>query len=576
MLLPVVGAFVYVRLFGVDITFGDAWTMVPLFEKLSLGTLDFGDLWKQHWEHRVLFPRVALLLVGVATGWNNVAVMYLNQAGFVVTVIVLFLAFRGGGAKPGLLLFVPIPFLVLNLAQYFNVFHSFQLALVFAQVFGVLALYMLYLSRSRSLGRLAFAGALVSGVVASFSLGPGLFVWLAGFLQLLISPTGRITKKIFLAVWGLVGAVCWVLYFHGLVVPDRQKGSYFLDDLSPLRQAEWLFMALGSPLAWRPGLVSTGALALPSALICGMVLAGLVAVSLFFVYKARKLGEHSFWVGLLFFGLLCTASIALARSGGPLEWALESRYITFTGLVAVGAYGLLARLATEGGSRAVAASLGVMIVLLVAGLPFSYAYGIRAGEMLEAKKERELAAFSSYSSQPNEALEIANRHSGYIRNNGFILCKLGYSVFSDPKVRAQNCLPPDFSSLSPVEGSTTSRVISLAGIRVNGREEPIVIPRGKSSIRVVGQALDAPNGKPAGGVFIRVDDELFPAFYGRSRGYSGTGINVPVLNFSRFERAIPISRIGPGEHELSIVVVTNDRKGYYRPGEEITFRVRPL
>jgi hypothetical protein len=568
------GAFLYVRLFGVDITFGDAWTMVPLFEKLSLGTLDFGDLWRPHWEHRVLFPRIALLLVGVATGWNNVVVMYLNQACFLVTVIVLFLAFRGGGARPGLLLFVPVPFLVLNLAQYFNVFHSFQLALVFAQVFGVLALYLLYLSGGRGLRRLAFTGALASGVVASFSLGSGLFVWPAGFLQLLISPVGKTTKRVFLVVWGLVGGASWILYFRGLVVPDRQRGSYFLDDLNPLRQAEFLFTVLGSPLAWRPGLISTGAFGLPSALAFGALLAGLAAVSLFFVYKARKLGEHSFWVGLLFFALFCTASITLARSGGPIEWAMESRYITFSGFVAVGAYGLLARLATGGAPRAVTVSLVVLLVLIAAGLPFSYAYGIRMGGLMEAQKERELAAFSTYSSQPNESLDIANRNSGYIRQNAFILCKLGYSAFSDPEVRAQNCLPPDFSSLSPVESSTTSKVISLAGARVSGREEPIVVPRGRPSIRVVGQALDEPNSRPAGGIFIRVDDEIFPAFYGRSEGYSGTGVNVPVQNFSRFERDIPVSRIGPGEHKLSVLVVTNDREGYYRPREEITLRVK--
>jgi hypothetical protein len=576
MLLPAVGAFLYIRAYGVDLTFGDAWTMVPLFEKLSAGTLGFGDLWKPHWEHRVLFPRVALLLAGVATGWDTIAVSYLIQACFLATTVVLFLAFARDGAPSRLLLFVPVPFLVFNLAQYFNMFFAFQLALVFAQLFGVLALYLLHLSRMRGAGRLAFLGALASGVVASFSLGSGLFVWPAGFLQILISPLSRAAKRLFLIVWGLAGVAAWVLYFSGLTVPDRQKGSYFLDDLDPLRQAEFLFTLLGSPFAWRSGLVSGAYLALPSALIFGVLLSGLVAVGLYAVYRARRLGEHSFWVGLLFFGLFCTASIMLARSGGPIEGAMESRYITFSGLVAVGAYGLISRLAAEGASRLATASLGLLLALVVLGMPFSYAHGIQKGQALNETRSAEAAAFSSYSTRPNESLDIANRYSGYVRRNAYALCKLGYSAFSDPAVRARNCLPPPFSSLSPTGSSAPSRILAVSGVKLGDRDREVVIPEGRASIRVLGLATSPGGEEPAGGVYLKVDDELFPAFYGKNlsavRGDNGK--DTPVVLFSGFEGNVPVRKVGPGEHKLSVVVVTRDRKGYYEPGAEVTIEVR--
>jgi hypothetical protein len=40
-----------------------------------------------------------------------------------------------------------------------------------------------------------------------------------------------------------------------------------------------------------------------------------------------------------------------------------------------------------------------------------------------------------------------------------------------------------------------------------------------------------------------------------------------------FERAIPVSEIGTGTHELSIVVLKHDKERYYRPDQEVTFEV---
>src|SRR5215210_5416917 len=72
VLLPAV-LVVYVRAFGVSIVFGDAWAMEPLFDKWSSGTLRLSDLFNQHLEHRMFFPKGVQLLLGVVTRYNNVA-----------------------------------------------------------------------------------------------------------------------------------------------------------------------------------------------------------------------------------------------------------------------------------------------------------------------------------------------------------------------------------------------------------------------------------------------------------------------------------------------------------------------
>lgn len=100
------------------------------------------------------------------------------------------------------------------------------------------------------------------------------------------------------------------------------------------------------------------------------------------------------------------------------------------------------------------------------------------------------------------------------------------------------------------------------------------MPQEASFVKLEGWAVDTGNKSMAGGVYIDIDGELFPAFYGtkveqRIRRYLG-GF---AYRYSGFERAIPVSRIGTGSHELSIVVLTHDRKGYYRPDQKVVLEI---
>ncbi len=62
----------------------------------------------------MFFPKDVEFLLGRITGYDNLAEMYLIQVCFLVTLAVLFLAFRVGTRSPWLLFFVPIlrPYLV--------------------------------------------------------------------------------------------------------------------------------------------------------------------------------------------------------------------------------------------------------------------------------------------------------------------------------------------------------------------------------------------------------------------------------------------------------------------------------
>jgi biotin operon repressor len=187
---------------------------------------------------------------------------------------------------------------------------------------------------------------------------------------------------------------------------------------------------------------------------------------------------------------------------------------------------------------------------------------------------REKAAFvlSTYESQPDELLsKKLNPSAKLIRKRAPVLQRLGYNVFSEPQARGS--LPP-LSALSPVTSTTSSGIDTITALGITQQNRSIVIPQEASFIQLTGWAIDANNESTAGGVYVDVNGKLFPAFYGTDRQNVADSFGVPSYRYSGFERAIPVSEIGAGTHELAILVLTTDKKGYYQPDQKVVLEVR--
>jgi hypothetical protein len=420
--LPVATGFLYVYLFGVNVVYNDEWDMVSLFSRLSSGKLTIWDLWEQHNEHRFFFPSVAILFLGTLTEWNTLAEMYLIQICLLVMLIVLLVMFRAGiGSRP--LFFVPVAFLVFSLVQSFNMLWGLQLTFFFVETFGVLTFFFLYLSGRGDLKRFAFPAALLSGTIAAFSAIQGLLVWPVGFLQLFAMPVEKSTKKLLIAVWSSVGLGEWIVYFINYrTVPNSASVLYPLTH--PLAGTRYFLTLLGSSLFSRlEGF----------ALVSGLLLASLVAVSLFLIYRNRRVREYSFWIALLLFSLLILMAIMAGRSGA--QGLPPPRYANFSVLATVTVYVILARLSLEDRSRAVVALLGSLCVVVLLSIPVSYYKGITAGKALENRREQAAYVLYTYSSQPDQCLELVrNKTTDTVRRLAPQLERLGYNVFSEPRV----------------------------------------------------------------------------------------------------------------------------------------------
>jgi hypothetical protein len=560
ILLPAALALLYVRAFGVSVVFADAWSMVPLFNKWSSGRLGISDLFAQHLEHRMFFPKSVELFLGNLTKYDNVAEMYLIQVCLLATLVILLLAFRGG-TRAWLLLFVPVSLLVFSFRQYDNMLWGYQISFAFTQTFGVLAFFLLDILRRKGLKKSAFIAAVGCGTVASFSTVQGLFVWPAGLFQLLVSPLANRARKVSIALWSLVGLGEWIAYFVDYEKPPNTPSLlYGLEH--PATGTKYFLSLLGSSLFWEPG----------PAFVGGLLLACLVLASLLLLYKDKRLGEYSFWLSLMLYSSLILASITLGRSGFGVEQAMVSRYTTFSILAVIGVYAVLARTALEKRLSANAVLLVALLGVILLSAVVSYSKGIEAGHRESLSREKAAFVLSTYETQPDELLtKRLNPSARLIRKRAPVLQRLGYNVFSEAQARGS--LPP-LSTLSPVSSSTPSRIDAITGPGVSQQDRSLVVVEEESFIQLAGWAVDANNESTAGGVYLDVDGELFPAFYGSDRQDIADSLGIPSYRHSGFERALPVSEIGAGTHELSIIVLTSDMKGYYQSDRKAVLEVR--
>ena len=433
--LPAALAFLYVHSFGVNVVAGDSWSVARLFGELYSGTLGLGDLWAQHGDHRMLFPRIAMLALGVITSFNSVAEMYLTLTCFLLTLIGLLLVFRNDVVKTSswLFLFVPVAFMVFTFRQYENMLSGFQVAFGFVQAFSVLALCSLYFTKYERYRKFAFLAALASATVGSFSAAQGLFAWPVGLFQLLIGPIERPTKRVMVVVWALVGVAEWIAYFIGF---GRSEQSASLGHLlgNPTGAIEYFLTLLGGSLVW-PLLEDSLLWQQTLALLGGLALVCLALAGLFLVFKDRKLGEYWFWVALLLFSFVVLASITLGRSNYGILQALASKYASFSVLAVIATYAILVKLVLERRSYLTAGALGILSVLILTSIPWYYSKGIEQGKSIKAQRERIAFILATYESQPDEAFQEVHRKPNpnrvkRIKRQASFLDRLGYNVFS--------------------------------------------------------------------------------------------------------------------------------------------------
>jgi len=312
----------------------DAWRVAPMLELSDSGQLSMADLWAQHNEHRIFFPKLLMVTLARLSGWNVaweiVASLCFATLIFACVGVLLFRATRSANIALRVAGLALCSALVYSWSQNENWVWGFQhnVWLAMSMVFlGVVVLDSAFRFAPRILL------AMVVGVVASFSYANGLFYWIALLPLVWDLRVSRAARVGGLGVWLLVAALVYVSYFIGYVQPAVSP------PLSTALQHPILFMQffavlIGAPIsacftqpAWH------GVDALPPwwAYLPGPLgVAAFVGLLWQRWQRTRDWAALAPWVALGAFALGSAAVASAGRCGFGLGQALTSRYITVT------------------------------------------------------------------------------------------------------------------------------------------------------------------------------------------------------------------------------------------------------
>ena len=420
LLLPALLAANLVWRFGVDVPYWDQWELVAPLDHLFAGTLRSAELFAQHNEHRILFPRMVMLGLARLTRWDTRAEMWVSYLLLVAVALTLLAEHRRafGASWISLWLFVPAPWIMFSLRQSENLLWGWQLQVPLAALGVVLSMVAIERGGGRGLG-LAIAGA----VLASFSFAAGLAVWPAGLVLLTLRSEEWNRRVRVLTVWCASALLVIAAYLHGYAKPAAHPDAAFV--LGNVRVSTHFFIAMtGAGLAGRSEPAAATAV--------GTLFVALLGLALLCVAWGRaRLERARLGLALLVFSGCVVAMVTLGRAGfeagtGGVAFALTSRYTTFTLLGVFGLYRVGLSLEK---SRLRVAFTGALVCLVALGTERALASEFRGGAMTRRDRQTMQRTLLHHSSASEEELAQLYPHPDLLRERATVLQRLQLSVF---------------------------------------------------------------------------------------------------------------------------------------------------
>ncbi len=318
--LPLLFLAVLVYARSVNVPFWDEWELVPIFQHLHAGHFLWSDFWRQHNEHRLFFPTLALTGLAYLTHWNLQIECF---AGLVVAagsfVLLRKVIARSLDLKRETALLFLLALLWFSPVQVENWLWGWQLEW-FMNVLGVvLAVFGLARIRERRIAWPDLALIIGGGILAQYSLGNGTLLWPIAIAALLYIRV-RIEATALVALTGL--ATTFLYYFHYTAAGEPSKT---LAAHRPLQFAEYVLGYLGRPLSFYHK---------PAMAFGGLLLAVFVSLSVYLLVRHRTAFDKALpWVALGLYAIGSSLITGLARLGFGVSEAYSSRYTTISSLL---------------------------------------------------------------------------------------------------------------------------------------------------------------------------------------------------------------------------------------------------
>lgn len=309
--------------YSVNAPFWDQWSYVPLVAKFHEGTLTVYDLWKQHNEHRYIFPKLVTVSLAELTSYNirfEILLNFVTASATYGLLLVMLKRLLGNYRSLLLVLAGVVAWLLFSPVQWINWIWGFQLAFFMGVFFSVLTIYMLTKSDNKTFTPL-FWTAVATAFVGTYSLGNGMTIWAVGLGILLFQ---RVDRRLLVAWCGAAVAVMATYFYHFHRSPDSL--SLLQVAKQPVAVIKYLFSYLGHNLALTP----------PGARLTGAVLLIILAASVYVIYKRRQTERILPWLALTAY-VVCTAGLAaISRLNFGIDHSMSYSQTTISVLFIIG------------------------------------------------------------------------------------------------------------------------------------------------------------------------------------------------------------------------------------------------
>jgi hypothetical protein len=315
--------------YKVDVPEWDQWALVPVLEKSYDGTLTLKDLWFQHNEHRLIFPKLMMVFLAHLSRWNVSYELALSI--FLAVGIFLALAFCLKNTFNSLLgsnlrwPFILLSLIVFSLNQVENWLWGWDIQIFLNLLAGVGVIVLM--TGRRLTWRKVVPAALLS-IVAAYSYASGLVFFLIGFLAIIFSVSlSKKRRLLYSLFWISVSTATVYSYFYHYHTPSHHPSLSLILN-SPFSYLKYVLTYLGAAL------LSSDVNPFFSFLI-GLSGVILFILTLLLILGAGKIKAGSLlpYLALSLYALVTACLTGIGRAGFGAVQAMSPRYVAFSSLL---------------------------------------------------------------------------------------------------------------------------------------------------------------------------------------------------------------------------------------------------
>jgi MFS family permease len=417
ILLPPVFILFFVYKYGITVPYCDQWELVPLLEKMHNHTLALADLWNPHNGHRLLFPKILMLLLARWSNWN----IFLELCTNIVLAIFIFLFLLS--ILRNTLQIIPswlkifISMVIFSMGQYENWSCGWQIQIFLSVLGSVIAIWAANKWQGKTIGLVI---AISAAVLSSYSFNSGLVTWPAVLVVMLMQNKWKL-KHIVILILACIATVLLYYYNYTTNNPELPSMLFFLSH--PIIYIRYVLTYLGASIARSRSFAP----------ILALILFALSLLAIFDIrrFDRQKLRDLAPWFALALYACMAACVTGLGRAGYGWQQASSSRYAMVSVLFPISAAVFLVQstriniaMNKNGGLRNPFLT-GTLIVIFV--LSYIHGYNKELKSIKELSKKTNATAF--YLNHPEladeQSLKFLHPDPNLIKLRSQVLSELG-------------------------------------------------------------------------------------------------------------------------------------------------------